>query len=176
MAAASPDEIVSMVMFARVVEARSFTGAAKLLRTPADGAATLARVTLALVMLPHAAQHSVGWLGGFGFLGMMRYFASLDIPAPFGLAAIVAEVLAPFALLLGLGGRLAAASIAVVMAVAVATVHAGNGFFMNWLGNQRGEGYEYHLLAIALAAVVVLRGSGRWSADRKLAARLTSRG
>jgi putative oxidoreductase len=141
-----------------------------LLSTPADGAATLARVALAIVMLPHAAQHTGGWLGGFGYAKMMGYFASLGIPAPFGFAAIAAEVLAPIALLVGLGGRVAAAALAVVMAVAVATVHAPNGFFMNWLGNLHGEGYEYHLLAIALAGVVILRGSGRWSADRALTA------
>ncbi|HVY37099.1 MAG TPA: DoxX family protein [Polyangia bacterium] len=137
-----------------------------LIATQPDGAAALARVALALVMLPHAAQHTGGWLGGFGYTKMMGYFASLGIPSPFGFAAIAAEVLAPLALLVGLGGRLAALSIAAVMAVAVATVHAPNGFFMNWLGNQPGEGYEYHLLAIALAGVVFLRGSGRWSLDR----------
>jgi putative oxidoreductase len=144
---------------------------AALLSTSDDGAATLARVTLAIVMLPHTAQHTGGWLGGFGYTKMMGYFASLGIPAPFGFLAIAAEVLAPIALLLGLGGRVAAAALAAVMAVAVATVHAPNGFFMNWLGNLHGEGYEYHLLAIALAGVVILRGSGRWSLDHAVTAR-----
>jgi putative oxidoreductase len=137
-----------------------------LLATTPDGAATVARLVLALVMFPHAVQHSTGGFGGFGYAGMMKYFASLKIPAPFGFAAIAAEVLAPLALALGIAGRVAAASIAAVMAVAVATVHLPNGFFMNWLGNHRGEGFEYHLLAIALAAVVMIRGSGRWSIDR----------
>ena len=139
-----------------------------LLRTNVDSAPTVARLALAAVMFPHAVQHSTGGFGGFGYGGMMKYFASLGIPATFGFAAIAAEVLAPIALALGLAGRVAAASIAVVMAVAVATVHLPNGFFMNWLGNQRGEGFEYHLLAIALAAVVMIRGSGRWSVDGRL--------
>src|SRR5579885_1305671 len=93
-----------------------------LLATPPDGAATLARVALAVVMLPHAAQHTGGWLGGFGDKKMMGYFASLGIPAPFGAAAIAAEVLGPLSLLVGIGGRLAALSSVAVMAVAVATV------------------------------------------------------
>jgi putative oxidoreductase len=140
-----------------------------LLHTTPDSAATVARFALAGVMFPHAVQHSTGGFGGFGYGGMMKYFASLGIPASFGFAAIAAEVLAPIALVLGLAGRIAAASLAAVMAVAVATVHWPDGFFMNWLGNQRGEGFEYHLLAIALAAVVMIRGSGRWSVDGWLA-------
>jgi len=155
-----PDHLVSSAAWRRVLMA--------LIATPSDGVATLARIVLAVVMLPHGAQHTGGWLGGFGYTKTMGYFASLGIPGPLGFAAIAAEVLGPLALLVGVGGRLAAGSIAVVMAVAAATVHAPNGFFMNCLGTQPGEGYEYHLLAIALAAVVILRGSGRWSIDRRL--------
>lgn len=155
-----PDHLVSSAGWRRALTI--------LVATPADAAATLARLALAVVMLPHAAQHTGGWLGGFGYTKTMGYFTSLGIPSPLGFAAIAAEVLAPLALLVGVGGRLAAAAIAAVMAVAVASVHAPNGFFMNWLGNQPGEGYEYHLLAIALAGVVMLRGSGRWSIDRRL--------
>jgi putative oxidoreductase len=143
----------------------------RLVSTRPDSAATVARVTLAIVMLPHTLQHTGGWLGGFGFTKTMGYFGSLGIPAPFGFAAIAAEVLGPLSLLVGIGGRAAAAAIAAVMAVAALTVHAPNGFFMNWLGSQHGEGYEYHLLAIALAAVVMIRGSGSLSIDGKLTER-----
>jgi putative oxidoreductase len=37
---------------------------------------------------------------------------------------------------------------------------------MNWFGNQKGEGYEYHLLAIAIGLAVVIRGAGAFSVDR----------
>jgi putative oxidoreductase len=47
-------------------------------------------------------------------------------------------------------------------------VHLQNGFFMNWFGNQKGEGYDYHLLAIAIAAALLLRGAGAFSVDRAL--------
>lgn len=42
------------------------------------------------------------------------------------------------------------------------------GFFTNWTGTAAGEGFEYHRLATALAAIVVVRGSGAWSVDRLL--------
>jgi putative oxidoreductase len=52
------------------------------------------------------------------------------------------------------------------MIVAVAKFHAANGLFMNWFGNQKGEGFEYHLLALALLLVLVIRGAGALSLDR----------
>src|SRR5437660_1243690 len=67
--------------------------------------------------------------------------------------------------------RFAAASLALVMLGAVALAHVHAGFFMNWAGTQQGEGFEYHLLAIALALVVVVAGAGRASIDRKLTMR-----
>jgi len=40
---------------------------------------------------------------------------------------------------------------------------------MNWFGTQKGEGFEYHLLAITIGVVIALRGSGALSLDRLLA-------
>ena len=53
------------------------------------------------------------------------------------------------------------------MAGAILT-HAPAGFFMNWFGKLPAgtEGFEYHLLVTALAAVVVIKGSGALSLDR----------
>ena len=62
------------------------------------------------------------------------------------------------------------------MLVATLTVHASNGFFMNWAGNQKGEGFEYHLLALGLALVVILSGAGKWSIDRLLGERINVQG
>jgi putative oxidoreductase len=47
-------------------------------------------------------------------------------------------------------------------------VHFKLGFFANWYGAKKGEGYEYHLLAIAIAFVLVVKGSGALSIDRAL--------
>ena len=128
-------------------------------------------------MLPHGAQHALGWLGGYGFAGTFGWMTkTLGFPAPLAALAIVTELIAPVLLLLGLGGRLGALGMFGVM-LGAASTHVQNGFFMNWFGAQATgtEGYEYHLLALALAAVVVIKGSGRLSldalADRWLTAR-----
>jgi len=47
-------------------------------------------------------------------------------------------------------------------------VHAQNGLFMNWAGNQKGEGFEYHLLVLAIGLLILIKGSGALSADRTL--------
>jgi len=65
----------------------------------------------------------------------------------------------------------AAYGISCVMLVAATTVHLGNGFFMNWLGNQKGEGFEYHILAVSLALIVMIRGAGAYSVDGILSAK-----
>ena len=146
----------------------------RLLTTTADPAPTVARTVLALVMFPHGAQHALGWFGGYGFSGTHGWMiTTLGIPAPLAALAIITELLAPIALLLGLAGRLAAAGIFALMAVA-ATTHAPTGFFMNWFGKlpAGAEGFELHLLAMALAAVVVISGSGAWSLDRRLQPRV----
>ncbi|HYA48210.1 MAG TPA: DoxX family protein, partial [Burkholderiales bacterium] len=73
------------------------------------------------------------------------------------------------ALITGFFTRLAALAIAVDMAVAVYLVHWKFGFFMNWMGHQKGEGFEYHILAIAIGLALTIKGGGRWSVDRALA-------
>jgi putative oxidoreductase len=57
------------------------------------------------------------------------------------------------------------------MLMAICMVHFPNGLFMNWYGNQKGEGYEYHLLALALAIPIIIRGAGAFSVDGALAAK-----
>ena len=137
-----------------------------LLKTNNSFAPTLARLTLGVVMFPHGAQKVLGWFGGYGFSGTMNFFTQqMHIPAAFALLAIAAEFLGSLALVTGFLSRIAALGIIVEMAVAVAMVHAPNGFFMNWFGNQKGEGFEYHLLAIGLALIVLIYGGGKASAD-----------
>ena len=61
------------------------------------------------------------------------------------------------------------------MIVAVALVHGPFGFFMNWTGAQKGEGYEYHLLVLATTAFLMIRGAGAASVDRLLSSRADNR-
>jgi len=133
----------------------------------------IARLTLGLVMFPHGAQKALGWFGGYGYSGTMNFFTGqLHIPALFACLAIAAEFAGSIGLITGFFSRVCAFGIAVVMLVATLLVHASNGIFMNWSGNQKGEGFEYHLLAIGLALVVILSGAGKWSIDRLLTRRL----
>lgn len=142
--------------------------------TEAAGSLALTRLALGLVIFPHGAQHALGWFGGYGFSGTVGWMTlDLGIPLPFAVLAVLTELIAPLALFAGLGGRLAGLGIAGLMAVA-ATTHAQNGFFMNWSGSlpAGAEGYEYHLLALAMGLAIALGGSGALSVDRWLVSRL----
>jgi putative oxidoreductase len=127
------------------------------------------RLALGLVILPHGMQKLFGAFGGYGFDGTMGFFASLGMPSVLGLLVIITETFGALALILGLGTRLAAFGTIATMLGAVLLVHAPNGFFMNWNGTSAGEGFEYHLLAIALALPLVIKGAGTYSLDRVLA-------
>jgi putative oxidoreductase len=142
----------------------------KLLATSNDLTLTVVRLVLGLVFFAHGAQKMLGWFGGYGFHGTMGFFTQqMGIPAPLAFLAICAEFFGGLGLIFGLLARIAALGIMVNMMVAVAKVHSANGFFMNWTGQQKGEGFEYHLLAIALIIVVLVKGSGALSIDRALA-------
>ena len=145
-----------------------------LIATRHDTGALAGRVILGAIMLPHGLQHALGLFGGYGFSGTLGWMTdTLGFPAPLAALAITVELLAPFALILGLGGRLAALGILGLM-LGAASTHVSNGFFMNWFGSlpAGAEGFEYHLLAIGLSAVVALNGSGALSLDRWLAGRI----
>jgi putative oxidoreductase len=141
----------------------------KLLATPNDWTLTILRLALGVVFFAHGAQKTLGWFGGYGFSGTMGFFTNvMHIPAVFAFLAICAEFLGGIGLILGALGRLAAFGIACNMLVAVLLVHQHFGLFMNWTGQQKGEGFEYHLLVLAMAAVLMIRGSGAASVDRAL--------
>lgn len=130
------------------------------------------RLLLAAVMFPHGAQKALGWFGGYGWSGTMGFLTgTVGLPSALAALVILLEFLGPVLLLVGAGTRAVAAGFAALMLGAIATVHAPNGFFMNWAGSQKGEGYEYHLLVLGITAALLLAGGGRWSLDRRLAAR-----
>jgi putative oxidoreductase len=145
----------------------------QLLRTKGGAAGLVLRLTLAIVIFPHAAQKVFGWFGGYGISGTMGYFTG-QMGLPWLIAALVIafEFLGSLGLLFGFLTRLCALGIGTVMVGAIFTVHAGNGFFMNWSGQQAGEGFEYHLLVIGIAAALVIAGGGRWSVDGAVADRV----
>ncbi len=140
-----------------------------LLQTDSGVVGLILRITLALVIFPHGAQKVLGWFGGHGFKNTLKFFTDSGIPAGPALLAIAAEFLGPLGLAVGLLTRVAAFGIACVMLVAIIAVHWPHGFFMNWFGNQKGEGFEYHLLALGIAIALIIGGAGAWSVDSFLA-------
>ena len=144
-----------------------------LLNTGNSAAPLLARLALGVVMFPHGAQKVLGWFGGHGFSATMNAFTGpMHIPALFAFLAILAEFAGSLGLIVGLLSRVAALGIGTNMVVAILKVHGANGFFMNWFGNQKGEGFEYHLLAIGLALIVLFHGAGKASLDTLVARRI----
>ena len=129
------------------------------------------RLALGVTMFPHGAQKLLGWFGGFGFTGSMGYFTgTVGLPWVVGLLVILGEFFGALMLIAGVGTRFAAASLAVIMAGAAWQCRV-NGFFMNWFGNQKGEGLEFFFLAIGIALALTVLGGGKWSVDSRLAAR-----
>jgi putative oxidoreductase len=140
----------------------------KLMGTSNDVALTILRVVLGVVFLAHGSQKMLGLFGGFGFHATMGFFTHMGMPAPVALLIICTEFFGGLGLIVGLLTRIASLGIAGLMIGAIFMVHLQNGFFMNWMGTQKGEGFEYHLLALAIAAALLLRGAGAFSLDRTL--------
>ena len=127
------------------------------------------RAVLALVIWPHGAQKLLGWHGGFGFEASMDFLTNTEhVPAPLALLVVLGESLGALALLLGLFTRVAAFGISAIMLGAIFLVHLPHGFFMNWFGSQAGEGFEFHLLSLALSLPLMVLGGGRFALDEKL--------
>jgi len=148
----------------------------KLIAADNDIATTILRLALGVIFLVHGAQKTLGWFGGYGFTATMGFFTGvLHIPAIFAFLAIAAEFLGGLGLIFGLLTRLAAFGIFCNMVVAVALVHGRFGFFMNWTGAQKGEGYEYHILLLAASAFLMIHGAGAASVDRLLSSRAENR-
>ena len=137
----------------------------KLLRTDNDMVLTVVRLILGIVFFFHGAQKMLGWFGGYGFHGTMGFFTHNGVPAVLAFLAIAAEFFGSLGLIVGFLTRIAAFGITCNILVAIATVHIHYGIFMNWFGNQKGEGFEYHLLVLALTFLIMVRGAGALSID-----------
>ena len=141
----------------------------KLLVTDDNTATVILRSVLGVVFFAHGSQKMLGWFGGYGFSGTMAYFTGpAHIPAVFAFLAIAAEFFGGLGLMFGFLTRIAAFGISVNMLVAIAAVHSPFGFFMNWTGTQKGEGFEYHLLVLAMTAFLMIRGGGAFSLDHAI--------
>lgn len=138
-----------------------------------DPVLTVLRLVVGGVIFAHGAQKLLGWFGGYGFKGTMGFLTgTMKLPYVIGVLVILIEFFGALGLIFGLGVRPAALGIIVVMIGAVVTSHLPHGFFMNWGGNQKGEGYELHLLVIGISAALLVRGGGAWALDSYIAGAL----
>ena len=136
-------------------------------------ASLVVRVLLGVVMLPHGAQKVLGMFGGGGFAATMKGMSQgMGIPSIIVLLIIGSEFLGSMGLILGVATRFCALGTFTIMLGAITLVHLPHGFFMNWSGNQAGEGFEFHLLAAGMALALMIAGGGKWSVDRLIAAKL----
>jgi putative oxidoreductase len=134
--------------------------------THADWVVGIARIVLGIMFFAHGAQKMLGWYGGPGLASSMRTFTEdLHLPSILAFLLIAGELFSGIGLIVGLFSRIAALVIALTMIGAIATVHFRFGLFLDWFGTQKGHGIEYHLLAIALALIVVVKGAGAFSLD-----------
>jgi len=142
-----------------------------LFKTDDSWAGLILRMGLGGVMFAHGAQKMLGWFGGYGFEGTMGFFTQkMGLPWLVAFLVIIGESLGSLGLIAEFLTRLTAASFIVIMIGAIATVHWPQGFFMNWSGQQQGEGFEYHLLVIAMSAALGVIGGGKWSVDGVISA------
>ncbi|MDC8448227.1 MAG: DoxX family protein [Nitrospira sp.] len=142
-------------------------------RTDDSWAGLILRIGLGSVMFAHGAQKLFGWFGGNGFDGTMGFFTQkMGLPWLVAFLVVIGESLGSLGVIVGFLTRLAAAGFIAIMLGAIATVHWPHGFFMNWFGQQQGEGFEYHLLVIAMSAALLVMGGGKWALDSVIARRL----
>jgi putative oxidoreductase len=141
----------------------------KLLGTIDSFGPTFLRLAVGGVMIVHGLQKTAGLFGGAGFNGTMKMFTEgMHIPYAFALAAIVSESLGSLCLILGFLTRFWAICLAIMISFAVYKVHWVNGFFMNWTGKQKGEGFEFHILVFGMALALLILGAGKLSLDSAL--------
>ena len=131
-------------------------------RSAVDIALLIARVIVGVVFMAHGAQKLFGAFGGPGLS------AFVQMMGPLGYLVAIGEFFGGLGLVVGFLTRFSAAAITLIMLGAIAMVHGKVGFFMNWMGKQAGEGFEYHLLAIAVLLTIVIAGPGRYAIGRYL--------
>jgi putative oxidoreductase len=140
----------------------------KLMQTDENAGMLIVRLTLGIVMFPHGAQKLLGWFGGGGFAATLKGMTGMGLPAVVVILVIAVEFLGSLSLIFGFLGRVSALGYIGLMLGAIFMVHLPNGFFMNWMGSQKGEGIEYHILVIGIALAILVKGSGSLSIDRSM--------
>ena len=138
----------------------------KIFNTNNDWTGFVTRLSIGLILFPHGAQQMLGLFGGYGFSGTMSFLTdTMHLPWLIAFLVITIEFFGSISLVTGFASRLWSIAMAVIFIGTIFTAHIGNGFFMNWYGTQKGEGFEYALLIVGLSIATVINGSGKYSID-----------
>jgi putative oxidoreductase len=143
----------------------------RLLGTDAGWSPLALRIPIGIIFVAHGAQKLFGAFGGYGLEGTGQFMASLGLTPGYLMALLAgsAEFFGGLALLLGLLMRPAAAALAFAMLVAIFSVHADKGLFVD------KNGYEFALALLAASVSLLISGAGRVSVDATLAERTAAR-
>ncbi len=139
----------------------------RMIKTDPDALLTFVRLVLACVIFGHGAQKLLGWWGGHGPLETVHMWAQWwGIPSILTWLVILAESVGAIALMLGFLTRFISGAYILIMLGAVYLAHWHWGFYMNWYSQTtRGEGFEYHILAVSLMVILTIKGGGAYSVD-----------
>ncbi len=132
-----------------------------------DWTGLVLRLTLGIIMFPHGAQKMFGWFNGPGFSKEMTHLVEhMHLPWGISFLVILIEFFGSISLIIGFASRIWAVLFTILFLGIIFTAHLEYGFFMNWFGTQKGEGYEYHLLVIGISIAILLNGSGKYSVEQ----------
>jgi putative oxidoreductase len=130
----------------------------------ADVGLLVARVVLAWIFIFYGGGKLFGWFNGPGMHRTAIYFSETAHLHPGGFFAVLGgliEFCSAVALALGFCSRLAGAALVGDMVMAMITVTWATGI----ASTNPAPGYQLNLALAALAVVMVVFGSGRWSLD-----------
>ncbi len=132
----------------------------------------ITRISLGCVIFIHGAQKMLGWFGGGGFSNTMHNFTEGGYMSYItALLVILIEFFGSLMLIFGALTRVAALGIFGLFIGITYNVSLANGFFMNWSGNKKGEGFEYDILVMGMALALIIAGGGCLSVDRKFSSK-----
>ncbi|MEG3753408.1 DoxX family protein [Psychromonas arctica] len=141
----------------------------RITHSQAGYSALVLRVGTAVIFIAHGAQKLFGLFGGYGLEGTGQFMESIGLAPGFLMALMAgsAEFFGGVFILLGLLTRPVGAILTLTMAVAIFTVHIGNGLFI------ANNGYEFGLALFAASLSLAFSGAGKFALDNTIYKKLT---
>lgn len=133
------------------------------------------RITFAVVLWPHGAQLLLGYFGGPGYSNSMAMFSLFGLPGIISFLVIFLQFFGSLFILTGFFIRITALASIVLFIGMIVKAHLSFGFFMDWTGTSKGEGFEYQILVIGILLSLVVKGAGTYSIDNLISRQLASR-